>query len=92
MRKQILVGLAALTISTQVFASEGNQYNLHEYVKDGYSVGYTIDENCVLGQDFSMWSIGEGKLIKGWYIAYNIEEGFYYYITQDAAIEYLNNK
>lgn len=87
----LLVLVVVLTISIPTLASEGNEHKIHEYVKEGYNVGYTIDMSCVLGSDFHMWSVGDGELIKGWYVAYNLEDGLYYYITQDTAIEYLNN-
>lgn len=92
MKKVLLVLLAALTISIAPVASAsiGNSNKIYEEVKDGYSVGYTIDRSTILGNDMHMWNFK--GVIPGWYVAYNIEEDSYYYITQDAAQEFLEIK
>ena len=90
--KRLATLLLGLIITVPTMASQGNENILHTQVEEGYKVGYTIDKSCVLGSDFNMWSIGEGELIKDWYVAYNLETGDYYYITQDAAQEFLQSK
>lgn len=92
MKKVLLVLLAALTISIAPVASAsiGNSNKIHEELKDGYSVGYAIDSCTILGYDMHMWNF-EG-VIPGWYVAYNLEKYSYYYITQDAAQEFLEIK
>lgn len=92
MKKVLLVLLAAVTLSIAPVAnaSVGNSNPIHEEVLLGYEVGYTIDEQTVLGQDMRMWNFK--GLVPGWYVAYSLDQDNYYYISQDAAIEFLERK
>lgn len=92
MKKVLLVLLAAVSLNAPVNASTsyGNSNVIHEEVLYGYSVGYTIENDIILGMDMSMYSAFD-DLIPGWYVAYNRDEEKYYYITQDAAQLYTEN-
>lgn len=87
MKKLVIALSIALSSVVSIMASVGNPNTLHEYVKEGYSVGYTVSDSLAISCDMCMYCIGE-DLIPGWYVAYNLEEGTYYYITQDTAQEW----
>lgn len=91
MRKLIITLALALTLvlSSTLYATLPNPHQLHEIVNIGYSVGFTIDDSNVVGADMCMYNLNTDNLIKGWYVAYNLETDMYYYITQDTAIEYV---
>ena len=83
----VLLVSATMLISPVANASLSNSNPIHEYVMTGYEVGYAIDSNTVLGSDMHMWSFD--RLVEGWYVAYSLENNNYYYISQDAAQEFL---
>lgn len=83
--KKILLVLAVF-MCMNIKASVGNSEPILEEVKANYSVGYAIDKSTILGSDMHMWHF-EG-ITPGWYIAYNLDSGKYYYISQEAAQKY----
>lgn len=89
MKKLIITITLALTLCTSTSASNSNSNTLYETVLKNYEVGYVVENNVVLGSDMSMYSLNTDKLIKGWYIAYDLETNLYYYITQDTAIDFI---
>lgn len=90
MKKLIITITLALTlICTSANAAISNPNTLYSTVLKNYEVGYVIENNVVLGSDMSMYSLNTDKLIKGWYIAYDLETNLYYYITQDTAIDFI---
>lgn len=88
MKKILLVLVLFMGINIQ--ASIGNSEPILEEVKESYSVGYTIDNCTVLGTDMHMWHIE--SVVPGWYVAYNMNKGEYYYITQEAAQKYVEER
>lgn len=88
MKKLIMVIIMIVILSTSIFASLSNPHPLHEVVNKDYQVGLVIEDNTVLGSDMRMYNLNTKDLIKGWYVAYNLETDMYYYITQDTAIEF----
>lgn len=90
MKKAFLILFTVLSLSFTTLATE-NVNVLHEEVKEGYKVGYTIDNSCVLGSDFHMWSLGDVELVKDNYVAYSLEDDSYYYITQECAQDYFSS-
>ncbi len=89
MKKVLLVLLASLilSISPVTSASVGNSNPIHDEVIVGYEVGYSVDCQTILGHDMRMWNFK--GLIPGWYVAYSLDQDNYYYISQDAAIAFL---
>ena len=75
-----------MLISPGTIACIGNSNPIHSEIIKGYSVGYSLDKDTVLSSDMHMWSFDD--LVPGWYVAFNVEENKYYYITQDAAQSY----
>lgn len=81
------MGIKPMAISLE--ASIGNSEPIFEEVKDEYSVGYTIDSCTILGADMHMWHFE--SVVPGWYVAYNMNDGVYYYISQEAAQKYIDD-
>lgn len=88
MKKLIITIILILILGSTLYASLSNPYTLHEVVNKGYQVGFVIENNTILSNDMCMYNLNTNDLIKGWYVAYNIETDMYYYITQDTAIEF----
>lgn len=91
MKKLIITIFLALTLAlcSTLYATWPNPHTLHEVVVKGYQVGFVIEDNTILGSDMCMYNIDKDNLIRGWYIAYDLETNLYYYITQDTAIGYV---
>lgn len=91
MKKLIITIFLALTLALcgTLYATLPNPHTLHEVVIKGYQVGFVIEDNTVLGSDMCMYNLNTDSLIKGWYVAYNLDTGIYYYITQDTAQEFV---
>ncbi|MGM9543803.1 MAG: hypothetical protein ACI3T9_02340 [Romboutsia timonensis] len=87
MKKVLLLALAILmNVSTVSASTQPNSHILYENVKTGYTVGYVVSKDTVLSSDMHMWNL-PGAL-EGWYVAYDLENDSFYYLTQDAAQAY----
>lgn len=87
MKKLLLILVMFMCMDVQ--AGNGNSNPILEDVRAGYSVGYTIDYCTVLGADMHMWHFE--SVVPGWYVAYNMNDGVYYYISQEAAQKYIDD-
>nr|WP_302596959.1 hypothetical protein [uncultured Cellulosilyticum sp.] len=87
MKNKVLTAcLISSLLVTPVAANKSISEPIHSHVMAGYDVGYVIEDGTVLDGDMHMWNV-DGT-IEGWYVAFNMEDDSFYYITQEAAQEF----
>lgn len=84
--KNIIFVVLLVVLQSSLFANTNVVTEVKENIKEGYKVGYVVDSYNVMDQSFHSWHLSEdGELVQGWFIAYDLEAGDYYYISEEAA-------